>query len=202
MRWLPAPFAVAAVAGLTTALGGFGAAPPPAPPQVTAGQVVDQGLFRTQVQRAYVGRRRDLISDPGKRWLTVEFQVVNATDDTLDVTGFAADPFRQLVTVAWPSGRVDPQKHIDRVDRGSWKSQQIPPRTPVRLIVAWYDWAGAVPRQVTVSLPAFEHRAPVFFDMPVTWQPQVTANRTRDTRDDPPVIAARVTVPVVAKDFP
>jgi hypothetical protein len=97
---------------------------------------------------------------------------------------------------------VDPVKHIDRVDRGSWKSEQIPPRTPVRLIVAWYDWVGPVPGQVTVSLPAFERRAPVFFDMPVTWQPRLTVNETRDTRDDPVVTAARVTVPVVARDFP
>jgi hypothetical protein len=82
---------VAAVAGLTTALGGFRPARPPAPPLVTAGQVIDQGLFHTQVQRGYAGRRRDLISDPGKRWLTVEFRVVNTGDETLDVAAFAAD---------------------------------------------------------------------------------------------------------------
>jgi hypothetical protein len=187
---------------MTTALGGFRPARPPDPPRLPAGQVVDQGLFRTQVQRAYAGRRRDLISDPGKRWLTVEFRVVNTSDDTLAVETFAAYLLRPLITVAVPSGRVDPVKHIARVDRGSWKSAQIPPRTPVRLIVAWYDWAGPMPSQVTVSLPAFEHRAPVFFDMPVTWQPKVTANETRDTRDDPVVVAARVTVPVAARDFP
>jgi hypothetical protein len=185
---------------LTAALGGFRPARAPEPPQVTPGQVIDQGLYRTRVVRAYVGRRRDLISDPTKRWLTVEFRVVNESDDTLDPSEFAADPFRQLVTVTFPTGRVDPLKHIDRVDRGAWKSEEVPPRTPVRLIVAWYDWAGTDPGRVTVSLPAFEHRAPVFFDMPVTWQTKLIANKTDDTRDDRPVIAARVTVPVTHRD--
>jgi hypothetical protein len=202
VRWATAPGVVAAAAGVTAALGGFRAAEPPPAPQVAAEQVIDQGLFRTQVQRAYVGRRGDLISDDTKRWLTVEFRVVNTSDDTRDPAEFAADPYRQLITVVLPGGRVDPLKHVDRVDRGSWKSQQVPPRTPVRLIVAWYDWVGPVPDRVTVSLPTFERRAPVFFDMPATWQTKVTANKTLDTRDDPAVVAARVTVPVVRKDFP
>jgi hypothetical protein len=202
VRWLTAPGVLAAAAGLTAALGGFRPAEAPPPPQLTAGRVIDQGLFSTQALRAYAGRRADLISDPTKRWLTVEFRVVNTSDETRDPMEFAAHRFQPLIPVALPSGRVDPVKFIARVDRGSWKSEQVPPRTPVRLIVAWYDWVGPVPAQVTVSLPAFEHRAPVFFDMPVTWQPKRTANQTPDTDDDPVAIAARVTVPVVRQDFP
>ena len=203
LRWSTPLGAVAAVVGLTAAPGGFRAARPPAPPRLAPGQTIDQGLYRTQVLRAYAGHRRDLISDPTKRWLTVEFRVESRGGETLDVAGFATDPFRQLIGVALAGGgRVDPVKHIDRVDRGSWMSEQIPPRTPVRLIVAWYDWTGPVPDRVTLSLPAFERRAPVFFDMPVTWQTKVTANDTADTRDDPAVIAARVTVPVEQRDVP
>lgn len=187
---------------MTAVLGGFRPAGAPEPPRVAPGRVIDQGLYHTQVLRAYVGRRHDLISDSRKSWLTVEFRVVNMSDDTLDPADFAADPFRQVLTVSFPTGRVDPLKHVERVERGAWMSEQVPPRTPVRLIVAWYDWAGTEPDRVTVSLPAFEHRAPVFFDMPVVWQTKLIPNKTADTRDDAPVIAARVTVPVTHEDVP
>jgi hypothetical protein len=161
---VPAAGLVAITAlGITALLGGLDERPEPAPPQLKAGQTLDQGEFETEfVESKVTTERAENEFSKDRRYVDVVFKVTNKTDETITVGGpisaggYGYDFGGSLLKMT-PQIKSKLGPDFFALTKGV-RSSQLHPDVPTT-VVARYELEGTVqpPAQVVLSLGRYEN---------------------------------------------
>ncbi|MFE0146177.1 hypothetical protein ACFWY5_03495 [Nonomuraea sp. NPDC059007] len=149
--------------GITALLGGLNTAPDKPPPQMGAGQKIDQGLYETEFVEAKITVQRG----PGefaedRRYLDILFKVTNKSDTTITTgagssatgagSGFAGTLIKMTPEIKSKWGA---QAFIPSGEDG--KSSQLHPGVPSNVTVRYeLEKAAQAPPEVALSLSKLE----------------------------------------------
>ncbi|MEU9025156.1 hypothetical protein [Actinomadura sp. NPDC048394] len=182
-RLVPAAVAcaVAAVAAVTWATGGFKEAPKQ--PVERPGKALNVGLFTVTVRDARIGLVKGVFDSDPKRYLIVRMRVVNNGRETesLGDGGLTDGLAARTKAGKW----LEPDQ-VEGVAGGA-KTDAVQPGLPVEASAMWKAGPADAPRRFTIGLRKWEYRTG-FTDVSYNWLP--------DTEDG--ALAAKMTLPVAA----
>ncbi|MBB5075264.1 hypothetical protein [Nonomuraea endophytica] len=175
--------------GVTALLGGLDTTPDKPPPQMAAGQKIDQGLYETEFVEARITVQRAASKfAEDRRYLDILFKVTNKSDTTIPTgmgagstgagTGFARTLIKMTPEIKSQWGA---QAFIPSGEDG--KSSQLHPGVPSNVTVRYeLDKAAQAPPEVALSLSKLEKTEHPLFRttnwMPVEKEDPFTRKRT------------------------
>ncbi|MED7927821.1 hypothetical protein SMD20_26415 [Nonomuraea sp. LP-02] len=185
--------------GITALLGGLDEAPD-VPEPLSAGAVLDQGMYSTK----FVGSRvkvekGELSFDEDKRFVELVFDVTNKTDETARV-GIPAEQPSQAFTMTSFAGSLLKISPAFSKEAGPFtfalikgdESQQLQPDVPTQVIVRYRLKEGErPPDKITIDVASFEEGSG-FNSTELRWQ--MVSKQVG--KKFVPEIKARVTLPV------
>ncbi|MET8336774.1 hypothetical protein [Streptosporangium canum] len=190
-----AALVIATGLGITAALGGFAEAAEAPPKQLGPGSSLDQGEFTTKFTEARSLFQRDPFDGGGKRFLEIELEVTNKSDETTGVgaPGKGKSPgfmFAQSLLKMDPEIGGDLGPTVSVPDEGV-PSRQLHPGMTSTVVVRYELPAGdRPPKKIKLDVGVFEE--PETFNIDLGW----VLVKDGDADDAPPKVAAQVTLPV------
>ncbi|MFI6293525.1 hypothetical protein ACIBEJ_18180 [Nonomuraea sp. NPDC050790] len=162
--------------GITALLGGLNTAPDKPPPQIAAGQKMDQGLYETEFVEAKVTLQRGANRfAEDRRYLDILFKVTNKSDATIP-TGVGASASGEGSGFAKTLIKVTPEIKSEWgaqafIPSGESKSSQLHPGVPSNVTVRYeLDKAATAPTEVALSLSKLEEVESILQGTPM-WMP-------------------------------
>ncbi|WP_173098452.1 hypothetical protein [Actinomadura verrucosospora] len=180
-RLVPAAVAcaVAALAAVTWAAGGFKDAPNQ--PVEKPGKALNVGLFTVTVRDARIGAVKGAFDTDAKRYLIVRMRVVNNGKETESLSyGGLMDG----LAARTKAGKWLKPDQVEGVAGGA-KTDSVQPGLPVEASAMWKAGPADAPRTFTLGLRKWEYRTG-FTDVSYNWLPDTENN----------ALAAKLTLPV------
>ncbi|GAA4180308.1 hypothetical protein GCM10022252_02940 [Streptosporangium oxazolinicum] len=191
-----AALVTAAGLGVTAALGGFATAPEKPPKRLGQGSTVDQEQFTTTFVGSRTTSEPGLFGSPAKRFLEIEFRVVNKGDETAGMglpyeSGLGGGSFGSSLLKITPAinGKYGASVFTPT---GGGESSQLHPALPTNVVVRYeLEDRQRPPKQLTIDVGTYEWRDGV------TLAPGWFVVTEEDGGERKPVVTAQVTLPVV-----
>ncbi|WP_329426227.1 hypothetical protein OG339_39110 [Streptosporangium sp. NBC_01495] len=192
-----AALVTAAGLGVTAALGGFATAPDTPPKRLGQGSTVDQEQFTTTFVGSRTTSEPGLFGSPAKRFLEIEFRVLNKGDETADMgLPYEGGPpgggsFGASLLKITPAIKGKYGASVF-TPTGGGESSQLHPALPTSVVVR-YELEGRQrpPKQLTIDVGKYE------WNEGITLAPGWFVVTKDDGGKEKPVVAAQVTLPVV-----
>ncbi|MBX6385756.1 MAG: hypothetical protein IRZ07_22755 [Microbispora sp.] len=199
---VPVVFALAAVGiGVIAAFGGFKEAPEKPPPQVSPGEVIDQGQFRTQFIKAIDTTEKDEFGGT-RRYLELVLKVTNMGKNTAPV-GVMPEPGQRFTpSASFASSLLRTRPEI-KTKNGPMvsvlslgiQSHQLQPGITTTVVVKFgLEPTATAPSEISLDVGTFVYEQLGLRDQAHDW---MLAGDFKDG-DGPfePEVAAQITLPV------
>ncbi|WP_440099852.1 hypothetical protein [Streptosporangium sp. H16] len=184
--------------GVTAALGGFATAPDKPPKRLGQGSTVDQEQFTTTFVGSRTVSEPGLFGSPAKRFLEIEFRVVNKGDETASTGllyegGLAGGSFGSSLLKITPAIKGKYGASVFS-PTGGGESAQLHPALPTGVVVRYeLEDKQRAPKQLTIDVGKYEWREGI------TLSPGWFLVTENDAGKEKPVVTAQVTLPVAQK---
>jgi hypothetical protein len=191
--------------GITALLGGLNERPDPAPPQLKAGQVLDQGQFDTvfvESKLTLQPKQNEFAKD--RRYVDVVFKVTNKTDRTVNVGSLPnakskskGYSFGSTLLKMSPEIKSEYGGEVFVLSKGV-QSNQLPPGL-TSTVIARYELEGTAepPKQVSYDVGALELLTNALDDHS-EWYLKSDQDPLDDSLQDD--VVATITLPVKAQE--